>query len=75
MECISSLLQTTVIMKFLFNRKMNKLLKILIGLFLISVNYLAISDILQRSEEALKLEYTLISVSFLFTLSYILKSK
>ena len=43
--------------------------------FLISVNCMAIWDILNRSEEALRLEYSLVSVSLLLAFSYITQQK
>jgi hypothetical protein len=47
-------------------------IKISFGLFIFIVNGLAIWDIQQRSEEALKLEYTLIIVSVFFVICYII---
>ena len=47
-------------------------IKISLGLFIFIVNGLAVWDIQQRSEEALKLEYTLIIVSVFFVICYII---
>jgi len=54
---------------------MKKLTKRGVIFFLISVNCLAIWDILNRSEEALRLEYSLVSVSLLLAFSYITQQK
>ena len=57
---------------------MNKYLKRILEFILLLVNCLAFWDIYYRSEEALKLEYTLISVSLLYLLTrlyLVVKSK